>query len=129
MTGGGSSGVEGQCSASFETNRGIIEGEYVEGSYHAEMDALLKSKEKIIQRINISSAPCPRCAVVLEIEGLSDKVYVRDDVSRLGPSGNWNASNKGELVDKITPTDITAEEKEYFKDKIYSEFQGGSWYA
>ena len=128
---GGSTEGEGACSAMITTKIGgqetICIGEYEAGSYHAETVAYkMAGVEDDIERIEISSPPCPRCAVVLEIVGLSNKVYVPNNNSRISPSGNWDSNNKNELLDIIC-CELEPNEKEYFSDRIYSYFQSCSW--
>lgn len=124
---------EGECSARITLSDSTsYDGIFHTNSYHAEMDALVKviKKDKLseIECIEISSPPCDKCAVVLEIKDLSDFVKVSKKASRNGPSNNWNEAEKNSLIDIIAPSDLLSEEEiEANITNIWSYFQSDEW--
>lgn len=122
---------QGACNAKVTlANKQIFNGSYKAEEYHAEMKALKDAgtmDPSKISRIDISSEPCPRCAVVLELKGLSGKVYTNGTTSTTSASGNWPISDAQELVDIITPSTVTASEKEHYKEIIFRHFQSAGW--
>lgn len=122
---------QGACNATVTLTSGqTFNGSYEPEGYHAEMDALRNAgtmDPATISRIDISSEPCPRCAVVLELKGLSGKVYTNGTTSTTSASGNWPISNGQELVDIITPSTVTAAEKEHYGESIFRYFQSAGW--
>lgn len=137
---------EGECVAQIILKDGrLISGEFVEGKYHAEINALIQagvfdaeSMEVIsgqtenVLRINISSPPCLRCNIILESLSLSDKVHLNGEKgkirSRACPSGDWPSGHIKALVQLITLHDetqtkgLTSKEiKEYMRE-IYLHF-------
>lgn len=129
---------EGACNAIVTLkSEQTFNGSYEPEGYHAEMDALKNAgtmDPANIKRIDISSEPCPRCAVVLELKGLSDKVYTNGTTSKTSASGNWPISNGQELVDIITPMRdkdhedwLSDAEKEHYGENIFRFFQSAGW--
>lgn len=122
--------TEGECTAIITVEDGTkYEGKYKANSYHAEMAAWVACKEEGKQhqiiKIDISSPPCPHCTVVLEMLGLSDKVYCKKASSRNGPSINWPWIDRENLVKIITPLSktITERVRTAYIDNIYNHFQ------
>ena len=105
--------------------------------YHAEMEALVEehrqnllyTRPSTIRRIEISSEPCKRCAVVLEKLGLSGKVCYRKGAghSHMTQTGNWSYGNQKVLVAIITRGISDAETLKDYEGDIFSYFQGGTW--
>lgn len=117
-------GIEGKCDAKITLTDGtIIEGKYKNNSYHAEMDALVKVlKLDDIKMIEITSPPCPRCAVVLEILNLSTKVFCKEALSRCSISENWDRKKAVDLVN-IVARFLDDDERMSYINEIYNSFQ------
>jgi hypothetical protein len=93
---------------------------------HAEINALFAAGWNGVTRIKLSSAPCPRCAVILELRGLSDKVRYRPSSSRLGPSWGWPGDTNA-LVSLLTQNGQLAQLSEQGQREMITYFIGGTW--
>lgn len=131
---------EGKCGAEIYDFFGerVGSGEYTEGGFHAEMDALFgehgaMNAREDIDIVHISSPPCPRCAVILSLSGIKD-IRARTTAQRMGPSANWPAKRFEECVAIITEPlvkagDLLPLDVEKHKREIFSYFQAGAWYV
>lgn len=124
---------EGACLARIITYGGrIYKGKFDSTiSRHAEMNALFSHNQQFrgqnIKAIEISSPPCPSCAVVLEVLGLSDKVYTRQVPIRRALSFNMSIADFESIFDYIIP-DGVKEEAKIFPYDVYVFFASGEWY-
>lgn len=97
------------------------------------MDVLaqvIDSKEVAdITKITITSPPCVKCAVVLEIMGLSKLVHVPNKKLKNVQSENWPSSERAQLVDIIIPKPpiIAPQERLKYERDIFNTFQVGEW--
>ena len=128
-------GAEGQCGAVIldKNDTVIAKGIFRTGAYHAEMDALRQvQNQDDIDRIIISSPPCPCCCVLLTEMGLMDKVYALDKSSKCCPSGNvpkeFFLDNIGKNLGYLYQGEVisTTYIKKHQND-IISKFLGKSW--
>jgi hypothetical protein len=116
----------------------LISAEF-DGETHAEINGVLevskksgvelnKESLKVIDSIKISSPPCPRCAVVLQNLGLSDKVEHTPGTSKTGPTWGWPADKSDELFkilnDGIPENDQAPASK---RDDVIRYFKSGDW--
>jgi hypothetical protein len=117
-------GAEGSCDAkiTFADGSALVTGKFT-GTVHAEINALAQvANPATIAAIQISSPPCPRCAVVLQALGLSAKVHLpKGSSSRLGPSWGWGGA-LADLMGHIAPSASAAHHAE-----ILRRFSGGAW--
>lgn len=124
---------EGACIAKIKMVDGYIhEGKFEPTkSRHAEMSAIfgnaLQTQCHNIKTIEITSPPCPCCAVVLESLGLSDKVITRKVQTRRALSYNMSEGDFLSIIKKVVPEDLY-EEADHYIDSVYSFFASGQWY-
>ncbi|HAA15228.1 MAG TPA: hypothetical protein DCE41_27445 [Cytophagales bacterium] len=121
---------EGNCSAKIDTKSGVevVGCFHADTGIHAEIDAWLKVGDTSkVKKINISSAPCPRCAVVFECLGLSAKVYHRPSSSRGGPSWGYPEAQRVELLTLLCAGVLSGSEIDKYQDQIYNYFVGLAW--
>lgn len=124
---------EGECKATLTTTTGrIVEGEFnYVISRHAEMDAIFKenlqTKCDSIKSIEITSPPCPCCAVVLGVLGLSEKVISRKGHQKRAASYNMSRSDFNEVFNLLIPKELQSE-AHYWFDNVYKLFASGDWY-
>lgn len=100
-------------------------------SQHAEMNAIfgndILTRCREIESIEITSPPCPCCAVVLESLELSDKVITRQVPIRRAQSYNMSKGDFMSIIEKVVPKELH-EDAIHHIDSVYSLFASGEWY-
>ena len=129
---------QGKCCAVIVRNDGGPDkkGKYVEGKNHAEIDAIVQLNDNSkIDKIIISSPPCPACCVLLKAWNLLDKVYApcktpRDSASNNVPASFFSNDKNLKLLYEGCPGledyDFINEHKVQ-RDKLIRCFLGRHW--
>lgn len=128
---------EGACVAEVEMKDGTTHsGEFNSFlSQHAEMNVIFKYKlqnrSRDVERLEISSPPCPCCSVVLKRLGFSTKVYTREVPIRRALSYNMSENDFKKVLTKLVPINLRKDALYYNtngKNYVYSLFASGMWY-